>query len=57
VTKLADIVCHKCGCSAQDNGSWLRLIKGMDQWECARPCDAELLTNEEKLLGAIEDDE
>jgi hypothetical protein len=54
--KVSDVICRKCGKSAADCGSWLRLIKGTDQWECAQPCDGKSLTNEEKLLGAIEDD-
>jgi DNA-directed RNA polymerase subunit N (RpoN/RPB10) len=53
-----DIRCYKCGKSVRETGSWLRLVKGTDNWECAQACDTKsTMTTEERVLAAVEDDD
>lgn len=58
MSKMGDLRCSKCGSNALDSRSWLKRVspKGDEGvWECAGGCHGTVMTNDERLLDAIDD--
>lgn len=51
--KMGDIRCRLCKRNALESTSYLVKVEG--EWQCARPCEGQEMTNEEKVLDAIKE--